>query len=50
METTQIRALMAKLEGSNKLPLIEVHALFPYGPSLLNRDFNGRVKSGEYQE
>ncbi|WP_026670733.1 type I-E CRISPR-associated protein Cas7/Cse4/CasC [Butyrivibrio sp. AE3006] len=45
MNRTDINKLMTKFEDAKKLPLIEVHKLVPIGPSLLNRDSNGRVKT-----
>lgn len=45
MNRNELKILMTKLEEMNRLPLIELHALFPTSPALLNRDGNGRIKT-----
>ncbi len=45
MNRQETKLLMQKLVDENKLPLIEVHMLVPSGPSLLNRDYNNRIKT-----
>lgn len=48
MNKKELTTLMTKLEAEKKLPLIEVHMLVPTGPSLLNRDIDGRIKTVTY--
>ncbi|MBO5552386.1 MAG: type I-E CRISPR-associated protein Cas7/Cse4/CasC [Lachnospiraceae bacterium] len=40
-----IDQILRKLEVENRMPLVEIHQLTPVGPSLLNRDFNNRIKT-----
>ena len=45
MNRKNTEKILTKLENEKRIPLIEVHQITSVAPSLLNRDFNNRIKT-----